>query len=183
MSKFLKYFLIIVAFFSSIFILFTSFNISSQSQLSNSAYFKSRKFYVQKEILPDHSLYPLLMVVDRFRLAMADSERRIYLLVAYAKRRLFYATRLVEKGEMVLALSTLTKSQKYLNQALQEVTSLKEESVYDPVSEQLVFFVLESVDYYQETIKQYLDDFCEADQVILNNLDNETVLLRSQLNQ
>jgi len=40
------------------------------------------------------------MVVDRFRLEMADRERRIYLLVAYAKRRLFYATRLAEKEEM-----------------------------------------------------------------------------------
>ena len=183
MSKFLKYFLIISSVFTSIFILFTSFNISSKLQMLNSGNIKSRKFYVQKEILPDHSLYPLLMVVDRFRLEMADRERRIYLLVAYAKRRLFYATRLAEKEEITLALTTLTKSQKYLNQALLEAKNLKEESAYDPSSEQLVFFVLEAVDYQEEIVAKYLNDFSETERFVLNNLNDETELLRSQLGQ
>lgn len=183
MSKFLKYFLIMTAFFVSIFILFASFNISSQSRMLNSGNFKNRKFYVQKEILPDHSLYPLLMLVDRFRLEMADQERRIYLLLAYAKRRLFYATRLVEKEEIALALTTFSKSQKYLNQALLETKNLKEDSAYDSGAEHLVFFALELVDYQQEIMVEYLDNFTEADRAVLNSLDTETVLLRSQLSQ
>jgi hypothetical protein len=183
MSKLLKYSLIIVATVSSIFILLSSFNISSQSQMLNSGNFKNRKFYVQKEILPDHSLYPLLMVVDRLRLSMADRERRIYLLVAYSKRRLFYAIRLVEKEEMVLALTTFTKSQKYLNQALLEAKNLKEESTHSPSSEQLIFFILEGIDYHQKTVEKYSDHFSETDRSVLNNLNNETILLKSQLSQ
>ena len=183
MSKFLKYFLIILASLSSIFILLSSFNIASQSQISDVDNLKNRKFYVQKEILPDHSLYPLLMLIDRFRLKMADRERRVYLSVAYAKRRLFYATRLVEKGEMALALTTFTKSQKYLNEALLEVKELKTSNAYDSSIEQLVFFVLEAVEYQQAVLFDYIDDFCEADQAVLKNLDDETALLKSQLSQ
>lgn len=183
MSKFLKYFLIVLASLSSVFILLSSFNISSQSQMLDTGNFKSRKFYVKKEILPDHSLYPLLMLIDRFRMEMADRERRVYLSVAYAKRRLFYATRLVEKGEMSLALTTFTKSQKYLNEALIAVKELKTNNIYNSSIEQVVFFVLEAVDYQQEVIADYIDDFCEADQAVLSNLNSETALLRSQLSQ
>ncbi len=183
MSKFLKYFLIVLALLGSIFILLSSFNISSQSQIADAGNFKNRKFYVQKEILPDHSLYPLLMAIDRFRLEMADRERRIYLSVAYAKRRLFYATRLIEKGEMALALTTLTKSQKYLNQALLEVQALQASNTYDASIEQLVFFVLEAVDDQQAVIADYLDYFYDVDQSVLTNLASETALLKSQLSQ
>jgi hypothetical protein len=183
MSKFLKYFLIVLAFLISNFILLSSFNISSQSQMLDSGKLKTRKFYVQKEILPDHSLYPLLMLVDRFRLEMADRERRVYLSVAYAKRRLFYATRLVEKCEMSLALTTFTKSQKYLNEALIEVKELELTNTHDPSIEQLAFFVIEAVDYQQAVIADYIDDFCAADQVVLKNLDSETALLKLQLSQ
>lgn len=183
MSKFLKYFLLFTALFLSIFILLTSFNISSQSKTLNSGNFKNRKFYVNKEILPDHSLYPLLMAIDRLRLSMADRERRIYLLISYAKRRVFYATRLVEKQEMLLALSTFTKSQKYLNQALQEVKILEKENVHDPISEQLVFFVLEATDEHQEIVQKYLAYFPDAECSVVNSLNEETTLLRAQLVQ
>ena len=181
MSKFVKYFLVIIALFISIFILLFSLNISSQSKTLGFSNFKGRKFYVNKEILPDHSLYPLLMVVDRIRLAMADRERRIYLMMAYAQRRLFYAISLIEKEETALALTTLTKSQKYLNQALQEVKLLKEENVHDSACEQLLFFVMEGVDRHQETVKEHLDCFREDDRTVLNSLNEETTLLRDQL--
>jgi len=181
MPKFLKYLLIVSATFFSIFILFTSFNISSQSTMLGSSNFKSRKFYVKKEILPDHSLYPVLMAIDRFRLAMADRERRVYLLMAYANRRLFYATRLVDKEELALAITTFTKSQKYLNQALLEAKYLKEENILNSASEQLVFFVLEGANYHQQTLTDYLEYFTEADRAVLNSLSEETIVLKDQL--
>lgn len=183
MSKFFKYFLLVSALFFSIFILFTSFNISSQAELVDAGNLKSRKFYVNKEILPDHSLYPLLMAVDRLRLSMADRERRIYLLMAYANRRLFYATRLLEKEELTLALTTFTKSQKYLNQALIEVKALKDENGHDPNFQQLMFLVLEGVDYQQEVLDQHLDTFSAIDCNALLTLSEETELLRTQLVQ
>lgn len=183
MSKFFKYFLLVSALFFSIFILFTSFNISSQAKLADAENLKNRKFYVNKEILPDHSLYPLLMAVDRLRLSMADRERRIYLLMAYANRRLFYATRLLEKEELTLALTTLTKSQKYLNQALIEVKVLKDENGHDPNFQQLIFLVLEGVDYQQEVVAQHLDILSTIDCNALQTLSEETKILKTQLAQ
>jgi hypothetical protein len=181
MSKLLKYFLLVSALFLAIFVLLVSFNISSQSEMLGSSSIKSRKFYVKKEILPDHSLYPLLMIVDRFRLAMADRERRVYLLMAYAQRRLFYAIRLIEKDELSLALSTLTKSQKYLNEALLSTKSLKETNLYDSSYEELVFFILEESAGYQKSVSEYLEFFAESDRNVLNCLSSETTLLREQL--
>lgn len=181
MLKFSKYFLISAAIVFSIFILFTSFNISSQSKLLSAGNLKSRKFYVKKEILPDHSLYPLLMIVDRLRLSMADRERRLYLLTAYANRRLFYATRLISKGEQALALTTFSKSQKYLNQALLEARLLKEENTHNQIYDQLIFFILEELDHHQEVLEKNLDFFTEKGQSVLKSLNEETLLLRAQL--
>jgi len=183
MFKFFKYLLISSAFVLSIFILFTSFNISSNSKMLDAGNLKSRRFYVKKEILPDHSLYPLLMVVDRLRLSMADRERRLYLLTAYANRRLFYATRLIDKDEELLALSTLSKSQKYLNQALLEAKFLREEKTHNPAYDQLIFFILEAVDRHQDILEKNLDFFTEQNRVVLESLIEETVLLRAQLSQ
>jgi len=183
MSKFFKSFLLVLAISISLFILLTSFNVFSQSKMTDTPNFKSRKFYVQKEILPDHSLYPVLMLFDRLRLSMADRERRIYLLVAYAKRRVFYASRLIEKEEAALAFSTFTKAQKYYNQALQEVKTLNDENTHDPAVEQLVFFVLEAIDEHQEVVEENLNYFTDADNRVLKSLHEETTLLRDQLLQ
>jgi hypothetical protein len=183
MFKFFKYLLISVAIILSIFILFTSFNISSQSKMLDTGNLKSRKFYVKKEILPDHSLYPLLMVFDRLRLSMADRERRLYLLTAYANRRLFYATRLINKGEEALALTTFSKSQKYLNQALLEARLLREENTHNQTYDQLIFFILEEVEHHQEVLEKNLDFFTEKNQSELKSLNEETLLLRGCLDQ
>lgn len=144
---------------------------------------KSRKFYVKKEILPDHSLYPLLMVFDRLRLSMADRERRLYLLTAYANRRLFYATRLINKGEEALALTTFSKSQKYLNQALLEARLLREENTHNQTYDQLIFFILEEAEHHQEVLEKNLDFFTEKNQSELKSLNEETLLLRGCLDQ
>ena len=82
----------------------------------------SRKYlYISAEILPDHLLYPALMLIDKAALSRADSSsERIRMQVNYAYRRLNSARTLAANQKLGLALSTLTKSQKYLNQAAQE---------------------------------------------------------------
>jgi hypothetical protein len=82
----------------------------------------SRKYlYISTEILPDHLLYPVLMVVDKAALSSAKTPSELVRIqVNYAYRRLNSAKTLAAKQKPGLALSTLTKSQKYLNQAAQE---------------------------------------------------------------
>ncbi len=101
------------------FVLFVSLQSANQQLLSagEQAKVTASKFYVTREILPDHALYPLLMVLDRLRLEMAEGARKSDLQLAYAKRRMFYAKKLLEKGNQELAYSTLSKALHYLNQS------------------------------------------------------------------
>lgn len=78
-----------------------------------------KQFYFDGEILPDHTLYPLVMVADRVKLEMAPDKEIIQIYTTYANLRLGAAEQLLEKGETQLALTTLTKSQKYLLKAAQ----------------------------------------------------------------
>lgn len=183
MSKYLKIVLIISSLLVAFFVLFSSLQSLSKASLTTTELVKERRFYVQKEILPDHSLYPLLMAVDRFRLAMADQERRVYLLTAYANRRLFYANKLLDKGENALSLSTFTKAEKYLNQALLEAKNLKSSDWQNPRYDELLFFVLDSADQHLSRLEKELDRFASEDRPILLNLNHETLLFKAELTQ
>ena len=83
----------------------------------------AKKFYFGERILPDHVLYPAVMLVDRGLLVVASGESEIFLRIRLAQDRMIRAQKLLEKGEESLALSTLTKSQKYLILAVQEFMS------------------------------------------------------------
>lgn len=78
----------------------------------------AKKIYWPAKILPDHLLYPLVTGVDRTILLIAGPEEKLYLKVDYGQLRYQAAMSLIEKQELSLALSTLTKSQKYFNEAL-----------------------------------------------------------------
>jgi hypothetical protein len=98
------------------------FSVPAHSQEINRASLK--QFYWDSEILPDHILYPVLMVADRVQLSLAEPEDKVYLQVLFAYQRLESSRQLLEKGEEALALSTLTKSQKYLLGAAHGVLEL-----------------------------------------------------------
>ena len=117
--KKINYLFILFAILFSVLIIFISLQSANRNQMVSKNKLMAGKFYVAKEILPDHSLYPLLMVIDRLRLELADSEKRIDLLVSNANRRLFYSKRLLEKDNQSLAFITLSKAIKYINQALE----------------------------------------------------------------
>jgi len=184
MTKFTKpyqYLLLLLAFLLAISILLSSFFSIAQDQVSKNAFIKARRFYVQKEILPDHSLYPALMAADRFRLAMADRERRLYLQTAYANRRLFYAHRLLEKGQLELSLTTLTKAEKYLNQALREAKVLESELEHDQAYAELIFFLTESVTKHLRHLENCRSGFSAEQQSVLLDLMSQTVVLADEL--
>lgn len=81
----------------------------------------NRQFYLSNTILPDHVVYPLLMVIDRAQLKITSFPERLWLQAEYGWRRLDYANQLLEKNKYDLALTSLTKSQKYFLNAAQEV--------------------------------------------------------------
>lgn len=162
--KKINYLFILFAILFSSAIILISLQSANKTQMVSKNKLMSGKFYVAKEILPDHSLYPLLMIIDRLRLELADSEKRIDLLVSNASRRLFYSRKLLEKDNQELAFVTLSKAIKYINQALEENIFLLEETSLNKNQEYqaLAFFVLEnfdkSVDFYETQQGQFSDE-------------------------
>ena len=170
-----NYLFLLFAVFFSIFILFVSLQSANQSRMINNTNLVAGKFYVAREILPDHSFYPLLMTIDRIRLELAESEKRIYLLVAYGNRRLFYTKKLLDKSSQSLAFTTLSKSGKYLNQALEETAALL---VTAPLSKRqdyqaLAFFVLENFEDHRNFMFECRDRFSNEEKVLLEKLISE----------
>lgn len=77
-------------------------------------------------ILPDHFLYPLKMVRDKVWLFLTrDQVKRAELLLLFADKRLGAAKALIEGGQQELGLSTLTKAEKYLEQAVAQAEKAK----------------------------------------------------------
>ena len=151
--------------------------------MTNEGRLVSGKFYIAKEILPDHSLYPILMVVDRLRLELAGPERRVYLLSSYANRRLFYSKKLLEKNDQVLALTTLSKAIKYINQALEENIGLIEKASPSKTEEyqKLAFFTLENFNQDMTFTAEYKNQFNDEGQAILDSLSTEGLSLAEKL--
>lgn len=119
-------------FFASVAILFGVFIvvISLFAYSGNkSAQFEKKSvttFYFSKTILPDHVLYPILMAFDKGLLFITTGESELFLRIRLAQDRMLRAQQLLDKGDEGLALSTLTKSQKYVLFAGQQFLSNKE---------------------------------------------------------
>ncbi len=81
-------------------------------------------------ILPDHSLYFLKMIRDRFRLVVTrDQAAKFDLLVLYADKRIGAAEVLVKGGKDNLGVTTAIKAERYLFDAAEASEGLEEESL------------------------------------------------------
>ncbi|MFZ5366060.1 MAG: DUF5667 domain-containing protein [Patescibacteria group bacterium] len=70
-------------------------------------------------ILPDHLLYPIKMIRDRVLLFLTfDPVKKAERLLLYADKRIGAAKALIEGGKVELGISTMTKGEKYLEQAI-----------------------------------------------------------------
>jgi hypothetical protein len=134
-----------------------------------------RGFYWTKEILPDHVLYPFLMVIDRVALETThDPAQRIYMQVNYAHRRLISAQLLADKQKNSLALTTLTKAQKYLSQAAQDALTHQ-------VSIPERRMVIKAIENQDQLAVQLAPHFTTYDQGVLNQLRSESKILAEKL--
>jgi len=134
----------------------------------------NKQFYLSQNILPDHVAYPALMAVDRVKLETAGSSERIYLQVDYAQHRFDAAHSLLEQNNAALALTTLTKSQKYLLHA--GIEALQPE-----VSQSLKMYVLKSLNYYQKAIAGVRSSFNDSEREVIDRLLEEIKMQRDQL--
>lgn len=78
-------------------------------------------FLVYPGILPDHFLYSVKMVRDRVLMFLTvDPVKKAELLLLYADKRLGAGKALIEGGKVDLGVSTITKAEKYLEQAVNQ---------------------------------------------------------------
>ena len=127
---------------------------ASQVQ-SQSIGVSQREMYFKDEVLPDHALYPLLMVKDRVLLETAQPEDRIHLRIEYAQRRMHYTKKLIAKGKFVTALSTATKAQKYLLTAALEAQEME---LTESCMEEIVTSLRQQTEELKHVQAQYPDN-------------------------
>lgn len=146
-----------------------------RSMVNNQNKLLNNKLYVSREILPDHTLYPVLMVVDRLRLELSPPENRSSLLLAYGKRRLFYSERLLEKGRRELSFATLSKAIKYYQQALEvSVANFDEKLLSNRLSQELAFMMIDATPELFEFVTMNRDKYDDDERVIIDLLIEQT---------
>ena len=89
-------------------------DVNSESEQSIS----HKQLHFGDQILPNNTIYPALMAVDRIKLISATKTERLVLMIKYSQRRLGSACQLVEESQPDLAVTTLLKSHHYLMQAV-----------------------------------------------------------------
>lgn len=130
-----------------------------------------QKLYFQKEILPDHLLYPVFAGFDRLRLELASPERGVELSVQYAWDRLKSTESLLANGYQELSFSTATKAFKYYAEALSRAQTLS------LTEDQRAFLAKDNLRFQQE-IMHLLPSFSDTQRHELQRLSTEQDVLR-----
>lgn len=151
---------------------FTAANsaLSASDPIENSR----RSFYMGERVLPDHVAYPALMAMDRAKLELASPQEQILIKADYAQRRYEYALALLEKDQPSLALSTLTKSHKYLIDAA-------EDAIEQSSSDAVKLYLYRSMTYYQTQTTQLKHQFIDSDRSVIDGLLEQNALISHKL--
>lgn len=121
-------------------------------------------------ILPDHFLWPLKALRDRIWLFLTtDPAKRAELLLLFADKRVGAAKALVEGGKTELGVSTATKAEKYLEEAVAAERRAKEKGVETgPFLERLAKAILKHREVLEEIYTRVPED---ARPVITQTID------------
>lgn len=128
-----------------------------------------KKLYIEKEVLPDHLLYPVFMTFDRVQLELTPEDKKADLQISYGWQRLEATHRLLEKGYQALSFTTLTKAYKYQNAGLNQAGK---SSSYD--QKQKARFQAEK---FMEEVSNITSSFTDAQQEELRQLQHEQEIL------
>jgi hypothetical protein len=170
---------LIVSFFALMFgvaVVFISFVSFRSYEVSN--YFvagTTRDFYLTRNILPDHLLYPFVMVIDHAQLRLTrDHNDRATLKTGYANNRLESARALFERGNIALAMETTNKSHHYFLDAAELAI---ENELDEQVVDKIVRFSLH-MDLVLEELTDYVSD---ANLARMNHMRLEQRYMRERL--
>lgn len=167
----------ISALLAAVGILFLSLSSASVNVVRSTAggFEQTRKqFYVSDTILPDHIAYPVLMAIDRARLEAATQTEQVYLKTAYANRRLSLAQQLFDKGDEQLAVSTLTKAQKYL-------LSASNQALDTDMPDSVMKHLISTLEFHRETTTELAVYLSDSNRAVVDKLNEECRVMVEQL--
>lgn len=158
-------------------ILLISLAAANRFTTGSNATMTGNQIYFGRKILPDHLLYPALMVHDRFTFESATPDQQFLLRISYADDRYESARQLLEYGKNELAMTTLTKSQKYL--ILSGIQLLQDDSIDLESREKL----LQALDHSLYRLQEFQKEYQGTEPVVISGLIEETKVLQQQLNK
>lgn len=164
----------IVALIFGLMMFSTSLIMASQDNMALQKRSSEKKLYVGR-ILPDHIFYPILMVMDRAVLSLSFGESSIHNKLTLSRDRLKSAQLLLDKHEEELALSTITKAQKYVLSAAHEVIENKNTSAEARDA------VKKALSVTKDNLPKLKEKFLEQDTSAIDKLVAETEILLSQI--
>lgn len=129
---------------------------------------------VSPPILPDHPLYIIGMVSDRLELMVASPTKRFELRLQYANTRLSTAHALLDRGRLALALSTITKAEKYVIAAAQDVPLLPIEE-QDRAAEKLA----DTISLHKSQLTAMKSSFSDRGKAVIDRLIEQLLILPS----
>jgi len=133
-----------------------------------------KEFYFGTEILPDHLLYPAVMIADKIKLETAKKEEKLITYITYANLRLDSSEKLLNKDSHPLALTTLTKSQKYLLKAAE----FAQENHPNPTA---TLYVYKTLLYHLSRHQQLMERFSDEQRPVIEQLDREILVFVDSL--
>lgn len=129
-------------------------------------------------ILPDHPLYWLKMVRDKFMLMLARApESRFERLLLYADKRIGASKALIEGGKTQLGVTTATKGEKYLEQAVDEFKKIAEQTP------ELKDRLMRAVSKHEELLTKFVDKVPDQAKTVIESTLETTRQSRERLDQ
>lgn len=135
------------------------------------------RVYFSDTILPDHLAYPVLRVRDRMLLETSEPMQQVDLKLRFAEHRYGVAEHLLEKNQDELAITTLSKSQKYVISAGYQI--LEMESL--PVEQ--ASKVRAALDHSIYRLDQFSKDYDGLNHEIFSQLHDDSMILLQRLDE
>jgi hypothetical protein len=133
-----------------------------------------RELYFSSTVLPDHVAYPVKMALDRVKLESVSPIEQVYLKTEYANARFQAAQALLDKDKPALAVTTMTKAQKYLLSAAQQAL---ETDMPDSVKTH----VAKTIEYHVEQMQLISKLLTDEQRAVVDKLNQESAVSVQQL--
>lgn len=132
-------------------------------------------------ILPNHPFYWLKMLRDKVQLSLIRNDIDLfYLYLHYADKRLISGLILTQENQKELAVSTITKAEKYLFQA----SNLLIDKINEGENSHLYHQIAKSYLKHDQLIKSNLDGFPDKlKQILENSLNNNEAYFQNHFSK